>query len=406
MSLILKNKRMFIRMPKVIVFTCLVYLLFFIPAQAAEKKWSVHGFVAQGLAQASKTNYINDDGDVSSKLTDIGLNGSYTLNDTMRLSGQVVYIDGGNRYDDGLRVDYALLDWSLYSTMNWQVNAYLGRFKNYHWLYSSTRDVPMTRPSIILPQSVYFDGTRDMSVGGDGINLAFKYNDDVVGSFEFNVSTGPSPISDEQTKIIMGKSADGDLDHEDDFQGSLYWQPNLSNWRFGAAITLAKFDYDQGKKDTYLFDGSLDLKRLYANANYQAENWTFSVELLQERMKINNIYYPGFYDSQTGQGGYAQLQYELTDNLQLMTRYEHFYRNKDDKNGHELEEKTGVPHYFGYQNDGVLGLTYHISSNIEIQAEHHWIKGTARLTPMIIPETTINDSEYWQLWAVQLMYWF
>lgn len=394
-------------MKKCVILLCALTTSLSLNIQAKEHGLSFHGFVAQGLAQAKKSNYINDDGDVSTKLTDVGLNASYVINDRMRVSGQVVYTEGGNRYDSGVRVDYALLDWNLYSTANWQVNTYLGRFKNYHWLYSSTRDVPMTRPSIILPQSIYFDAMRDVSIGGDGINVAIKYHRDSLGEFDFNISSGKSPMSDEQTEIIMGHDSTGDLDHDYDLQASLYWKPSLSDWRFGVALTDAEFGYKKGHEDAFS-DGVIDMQRLYANAYYQAENWTFSAEVMQEKMQLDGLLYPSFYNSQTGQGGFVQVEYDVTKDIQLMARYEHFYTNKDDKHGDNLEKSTGglVPSHFGYQNDGTLGFTYHLSSNTQIQFEHHWIKGTARLTPIVIPNPKANNNEYWQLWAMQLMYWF
>jgi len=34
------------------------------------------------------------------------------------------------------------------------------------------------------------------------------------------------------------------------------------------------------------------------------------------------------------------------------------------------------------------------------------MRGAARLTPIVLPNTQLNNSEHWQMWAVQLMYWF
>ncbi len=376
-------------------------------SETVNRDLQIHGFVAQGVIQADKSNYVNDDGDISTELTEIGLNASYLVSPDIRLAGQVVYLNGGNRYSEGARLDYALIDWGAFTNKNWQVNLYLGRFKNYHWLYSSTRDVPMTRPSIILPQGVYFDATRDMSVGGDGAALTAKYTDDVLGDLDFNISTGKSSMSSEQTEIIMGHNATGDIDHDEDLQASIYWQPSFSSWRFGLALTDADFIYNKGEDDVFL-DGEIKLERYYINADFQGENWTFSAELLQERMILEDTLFPGFHRDTTGQGGFFQTQYTLNSEIQLLARYEHYYVDKNDKNGKKLEESThgAIPRYFGYQHDATIGLTYNLSSNMQLQVEHHWIKGTARLTPVIIPETNVNNSEYWTLWAMQLMYWF
>ena len=115
-------------------------------AQAEEGKtytnsqdFQLHGFISQGIIDVNGSDFVNDDGELSTELTEIGLNISYQLTNNFRLAGQVVYLDGGNRYAQGARVDYALLDWSAFTDEHWQANIYLGRFKNNHWLYSSSR---------------------------------------------------------------------------------------------------------------------------------------------------------------------------------------------------------------------------------------------------------------------------
>ena len=91
-----------------------------------------------------------------------------------------------------------------------------------------------------------------------------------------------------------------------------------------------------------------------------------------------------------------------------MARYEKFFANKDDRNGKKQEEATGglIPARFGFQHDTVLGMTYTLMPNLEVQMEYHWYQGAARLTPVVVPNAELNDEEYWEMWAVQLMYWF
>ncbi len=372
------------------------------------ENFQVHGFAAQGIIDVNGSNYVNDDGALSTELTELGLNASYILTPTLRLAGQVVYLDGGSRYNDGVRVDYALLDWSVYNNKNWQVNLYLGRYKNYHWLYSSTRDVPFTRPSIILPQSVYFDGFRDIAVGADGGALKVSYTSDALGDFDFNISTGSSPISTEQTQIILGKFPLGDMDHIHDLQTSLYWRPFLSPWRFGLALLDSDFEYQAAEQGDMFLDADITLQRVIANVLYEGENWEFSGEILQERFVLDDFYFENFHLDNIGQGLYVQSRYKVNADLTLLARYERYYANKDDKSGRKLEECTQgfVPKYFGYQHDATLGLSYNLADNLQLQFEYHYIEGTARLTPVVFPNPEINDNENWQLWAMHLMYWF
>ena len=367
----------------------------------------LHGFFAQGVIDANGSNFVNNDESLSTELTEIGVNASYQWTNDIRIAGQAAYLNGGNRYADGFIIDYLLVDWSLFSSERWQTNLYLGRIKNYHWLYSSTRDVPMTRPSIILPQSVYFDATRNMSIGGDGAALTAKYFSEDYGDFDFNVSSSKSDISDEQARILLGPRSTGDLNHERDFQASVYWQPQMSSWRFGLALTDADFKYKQRQLGSFV-DGSIELKRYYTNGEYQGEKWTFSYELLQETMGIDGLLYNSFNREATGQGGFAQLEYLYDSDVKIMARAEHYYANKDDKSGRKLEQATNglLPRHFGYQHEFVVGMTIDLATNLQVQLEHHWLKGTARLTPVVSPDPTANDEEYWQLAAMQFVYWF
>lgn len=409
MLMLLKLHNNFATFSSIKAITIILCSCLFIKQSTAEEnlansKLKVHGFIAQGLIDVNGSNYVNDDGDVSFKLTDIGVNASYQLLPDIRLTGQVVYLNGGNRYVEGVRLDYLLIDWSLYNNNNWKTNLYLGRIKNYHRLYSS---VPVTRPSIILPQSIYFDGTRDLAIGGDGVALTTRYSSELLGDVDFNASIGISHISNKQTNLIMGNASTGDFTHDEDFQASLYWRPNLSPWKFGIAITIADFSYKEGKSDVFR-TGNLDLERLFANAEYQGEKWTFSAEILQEQKILKGFLSPEFINNTSGQGGFVQAQFRVLPELQLLGRYEYYYNDKNDKKGKIREQNSGgtIPSYFGYQNDITLGLNYDLSSNMQIQFEYHAIKGTARLTPVLIPDPASNKKEHWQLWALQFMYWF
>jgi len=385
-----------------------IFYFFTTAVIASDQNFQLHGFAAQGLINVNGSNFVNDDGSLSTELTEIGLNASYQLSSSFRLAGQVVHLDGGNRYNDGVRVDYALLDWSAYSNEYWQVNLYVGRYKNYHWLYSSTRDVPFTRPSIILPQSVYFDGFRDIAVGADGVAVKISHSSDDLGYFDFNMSTGASSISDEQTKIILSDFAFGKMKHTYDLQASLYWQPLLSPWRFGIALLDSDFEYNAAETGDVFINANITLQRYMANILYEGERWEFSGEILQERFVFDGFYYEGAHRDTIGQGMFVQSQYKVNQDLTLLLRYERIYVNKDDKKGHDLEDSTQglVPSYFAYQYDATVGFSCDLAENFRMQFEYHYIKGTARLTPVVLPNPKINNSENWQLWAVQLMYWF
>lgn len=84
----------------------LVMLLCLLPYSSQADTVTVHGFIAQGLTQAKGSNAVNDDGKVSTALTELGVNASWAISSRLKLSGQLVYLNGGNRYPEGGRLDY------------------------------------------------------------------------------------------------------------------------------------------------------------------------------------------------------------------------------------------------------------------------------------------------------------
>ncbi len=367
----------------------------------------VHGFIAQGVVNAHNSNYINADESLSLELTEVGINASYQLNEDFRLAGQAVYLNGGNRYHAGPRIDYLLLEWDAFHNEAWRASFYLGRVKNNHWLYSATRDIPFARPTIILPQSIYLDGFRDLGMGGDGGAIKISYSDDDFGEIDFNFSRGKSAISDEQSEVVIGKFALGNLDHDLDMQASVYWRPTFSQWRFGFSALDSSFAYDRAQVDNY-FDSEFEFQFYTVNALYEGEFWQLSAEIAQQRYVTDGFYFPEFHRDNIAQGYYLQASYKVTKNLSVLTRHERFYANKDDKNGSELAEISGgsALSHFGFQNDNMLGLSYDFSSNFRINAEYHWMQGTARLSPIVQSDPIANANKNWQVWAVQFMYWF
>lgn len=365
-----------------------------------------HGFVSQGLIQAPQTNFVNLDDTISSELTDLGVNMSWALTDKLRLAGQVVYLDGGQRYVKGTRLDYLFIDWTLHNDFDWQLDLFIGRFKNQHWLYSATRDVPFTRNAIVLPQSVYFDSFRDIAVGSDGVALKLTRATSL-GEVELNWSWGATNLSKQQSQILLSTLALGDAEQEYVHQASLFWRPEQSAWQWGISLLDSDFTYEKASQD-YYSDGAMTVQRVMLNARYAAEYWELSSEVLQERVDLTDFYFPGFERNSFSQGWYVQGRYNLFPRTWALVSVDMFDLNKDDRSGRAFSAQTGglVPAYFGYQDDLTFGLTYDLQDNLRLTMEHHWVKGTARLAYPVMPDLQYNTSEYWQMWAVQLMFWF
>ena len=373
---------------------------------ATEDNWRWHGFVSQGLMQARHSNFVTDDGEISTALTELGINGSYQLSPSLRVAGQLMSLDGGNRYADGWRLDYLFLHWNAYHSLDWQLNFYAGRFKNMHWLYSGTRDVPMTRPMIVLPQSVYFEAFRDTAVGSEGLAMQSIHHID--GSeLELNWSYGAMPIKKDSARRVVGTQINGTSKQDKVQQASLYYRPELSQTQWGISLLDSSFHYQRGEPDVF-FDGRFRVQRFMLNWRYSAEQWELSSELMQERVVAADFYMPGFHRDQFAQGAFVIGSYNLNPFQRLYASYDWYVANKDDRRGALLPLQSGgqIQPFFGYQYDRALGYSHDFSGNWRLVMEYHWLTGTGRLGPNVVPDIAINRYRHHDLWAIQLMYWF
>lgn len=373
--------------------------------KADAKVYDWNGFIAQGLIQSENSNFINESGDVSLRLTEVGLNGFYRLSPSLRVAGQIVYLNGANRYPEGERVDYLFLDWQLPELNNWQLNLHLGRSKNYHWLYSATRDVPHTRPSIVLPQSIYFDTFRDVALGSDGFSLlASSINQ--YGEWDIAWSYGKSDISQEQTRNLFSRAAMGLLEQDHDHQLKVMWQPQFAQFQLGVNLLDSEFVYKASDPDIFI-DGTATSQRLMLLFRYFGEKFEINAEIMRERVVYEDIFFTGFESGLTAEGGYLQSVYQLSEELSLLTRLDIYDRDREDRDGEKYSASVGgeVPGYFTFSDQFTLGVTWQPLANWQLQAEFHRNKGAGRLAPVLDPDIGINP-KYWNLWAIQISHWF
>lgn len=366
----------------------------------------VNGFISQGIQQAQQTNFVNQDGDVSFELTEIGINGGWQFDEQLGVNGQVVYLNAGNRYPEGFRLDYLFLDWHAVSRPNLNVNIHIGRYKNYHWMYSATRDVPHTRPNNLLPQSIYFDSFRDIALGSDGIAIRANASNDL-GDWVMDWSYGSSPINQQSTQQLLGPDADGKIEQEFTHQASAYWHSQSSDWMLGFNLLDSDFRYFNTPNDSFVM-GNATVQRLSLVAQYQTQYWELASEILRERSIYSGVLFDGFSNDSSAEGGYVQFTWLPTARLDLMIRLDLYDLDRDDRNGQllALSSNGAIPNYFGFMDTGTLGLKFQLHDNLQLQAEVNRVRGAGRLTPLLVKDAQTANSEYWNMWSIQLMYWF
>ncbi|WP_218354372.1 hypothetical protein [Alteromonas lipotrueiana] len=384
----------------------LVFSLSALSVAVQADNFSWHGYVSQGITQSIDSNFITDNNNITTELTEIGVNARFQLNPSLALVGQANYLDGGNRYEKGGRIDYLFLDWKLPSVYKWNTHLNIGRFKNRHWLYSATRDVPHTRATAVLPQSVYFDGFRDITLGSDGALLQSIRSGDT-GTWEVNWSYGRSPLNQGETGAFLGEGAQGHALQDFVHQFSVYYQPPSLNWRVGASWLNSDFSYEAAPVDNFV-DGDTNVSRLMLSAIYFSEFWEISSELLREDRVDSGGYALGFRNKRVSEGGYVQARYLFTPRISALVSYDTYTLDRDDPDGLRLNQISEglIPAHYGFADTLAVGFRWDLAPNWRLQGEHHWVEGGARATSLILPQHTTKTAEHWRMWSVQLMYWF
>ena len=141
---------------------------------------------------------------------------------------------------------------------------------------------------------------------------------------------------------------------------------------------------------------------------YFSEHWELSSEVLREEQRNQGLFTPTFEDSRVGQGGFVQFRYLFSNKVSGLISYDTYDYDKDDRNGTQLERESNgaIPAYFGYMDSVAIGGRWDIAPTLRLQAEHHWVEGGTRAVSLLNPDIRSHTEKYWQMWSLQLMYWF
>ncbi len=130
----------------------------------------VHGFLSQGIVFTSDNRLFGSSENGSLDFREAGIHLSWRPGPDLQLAGRLLSRRAGASDDGDARVDYALIDWAAVSGTWGRAGGRLGCVKNPYGLYNKTRDVAFTRPSILLPQSIYFERTRNLAMASAAPN--------------------------------------------------------------------------------------------------------------------------------------------------------------------------------------------------------------------------------------------
>ncbi len=360
----------------------------------------LHGFLSQALVITDDNDFFGPSSDHSGSLefTEIGANVSLRPHEDVLIAAQLLSRRaGGEGSDADPTLDYGLIDYQLHSNQRRNIGIQLGRFKNPFGFYNQTRDVAFTRPSILLPQSIYFDRTRSLALSADGISL---YAEERIpsGTLRFQVGTGkPKTNRDLSDQLFQGAS---DSNVEPDGLSSiaqlLY---EHQGGKFVTALSVADVNLKTRLRDDR---GQFDFQPWILSAQYNEELWSLTGEFA-----IRNFTTEGSGAIRNtdivGESWYLQYQRRFLEDWQWLIRYDDLVNNRDDRDGDRFTRRVGgaFPSHSQFAKDWTLGLQWTPTSRLMLAGEYHYVDGTGWLPTQDNPDPSETE-RYWNMLLFQV----
>lgn len=357
----------------------------------------IHGFASQSYLRSTGNEFFGHTTNMGSlDFTEMGINGSWRPISQLQASMQVVYRRAGKTDNSGVRIDFGFLDYSFISDAGKVLGVRMGRVVNPYGLYNDTRDMPFTRPSMLLPQSIYFDNNRNLALSGDGIQLYGEYHNNL-GDFLLQTNGFYSRADDPSFNANFG---DGD------FSGQPSWATRLMYERGGGQVRLGVTGVGLNVKDkphgTNTDPLYINVSPIVFSAQYNAEKWSLTSEYAIRNVELTGGGFPGMISRQ-GESYYFQGSYRFTPNVEGFVRYDVQYEDTTDRSGQKYHARTGFPADNQFAKDIAGGLRWDISDWFMVRAEYHHINGTGWIPYLENKGTT---QKYWNLFGVSVNFRF
>jgi len=369
--------------------------------------WQMHGFLGQGMTYTDQNQVFGTSKDVSLDFREMGINGSAKLLPNFLISSQGLYRDTGGSDTLGTRLDFAQIDYSapmFNSSLVLGVRG--GRVKVPFGLYNDTRDVVWTRPTVLLPQSIYFDtlALRQAMIAADGGVLYGRYTH---GEHRFNLefmTAQPQDNTGGAPAFLTGiPNAQGTLGGRSMFIGRAVYE-----WMGGRGrLMFSVVDLNRNFRSTSPTTPSGNIQVTYPlfSGQYNAEHWSLTAEygwIATQRT--------GFQPTplkNTSENFYVQGEYRITQDFSTVLRYDVFHVDREDREGKALSKLTGLPSHRFYARDITVGARWEFTRNFLLAADYHYINGTAWLNVKDNPELMNGGGKSdWSLFTMMLSFRF
>ena len=367
--------------------------------------WQAHGFASQGYTYTSGNNFFGpSQGTGSLDFREIGVNLSgHLFTNNLLIAAQGLYRDAGGSDNDGFRLDFANIDYRFTMDEHSAVGIRGGRVKNPFGIYNDTRDVIWTRPSVTLPQSIYFDALalRQAMISSDGFLFYGRHNSgDHSFSAEFVVSE-PRDNTGGATEFLTGLPfAPGEMSGDPMYIGRVgyYWKEG----RFKLLFSIVDLNRNFTSASASVPSGNVKALYPLVSAQLNLENWSITGEYGQVNLERTGFPPTGHFKN-TSESFYLQTEYRFAPRWTALLRFDAFFANIDDRSGKRTSQLTmgALPRYQFFSKDITFGLRWEFARNFMVAADYHRVYGTGWLSPVDNPGLTTGQSDpRWDLFSL------
>jgi len=366
----------------------------------------IHGFASQGFIQTSENRFFGKSENGSFNFRELGLNASFRPHPDLQFSVQALSRHAEKGSNGEVRLDYGFIDYSIISTGSNKLGFRLGRIKNPLGFYNDTRDVAFTRPSILLPQSIYFDRTRNLALSSDGITYYSEHRINW-GNLFYQLGVGFPNVDDEETTVaFLGhqRPGRGRLEEKTSYVSRFIFEKEGGRVRLGLSGAIVNIQFNPPVPNTG--PGHIRFSPLILSAQYNAEFWSLTSEYALRRLRYRDVNsLPESDLHQTGESYYLQGAYRVINNLEGFIRYDALFQSRDDRLGNGFFSSTGRPGHTQFAKDWTIGLRWDITDSLMSRIEYHTIDGTGWLAPLDNPVPK-QRKRRWDLFSILFSYHF
>ena len=429
----------------------LIVLMSASPGQAQDV--DIHGFFSQGYLKSTGNNFLNKSTEGDFEFVEMGLNFGTQVTDELRFGLQLYARSLGDIGKMEPVIDWAFLD---YSITDW-FNIRAGRIKQPYGLFGEYQDLDLTRATVIMPQSVYFAGIRDLLVNFNGVQAYgnLDLEDWSLGNFDYQLSVGAllgAPLDGPESSMVAFFENDGynsftktraievlNLDNPIYAGLAVQWNTpfeELTDYDWGALVLKMTLSFYEAEVDLQMNQEFVDELKLIGVVDYNYGGavqfqvpyvffWVGSLEYTYENFVFTAEYtrYFSKFKSNANEVGtvpnsflnqesfYVQASYRFSDWMQMAAYYSVQFDPdcRDGLNGTNCGDYASdlqnnpeqlQPRHDAWQKDLALALRFDVNDYWLIKLEGHFIDGTARVYETLNPDKDYLE-RYWTMFGVK-----